>query len=163
TTNALFSLTGGTLPNPPVNYTFVVSNANDTPFAGRWDNTISRDGVGVCRPSNGLLYLNHQRTTRFATYQTISRVPADQQIAGDWNSNGFGSPGVYRPSNNTFYMTNQVCNCSVFADYQASFGNGGSSALGFAGDWTGSGHAGVGLFVNGAISLKNYPYSGSGA
>ena len=38
---------------------------------------------------------------------------------------------------------------------------GSGGALGFAGDWTGSGHAGVGLFLNGATSLKNYPYTGS--
>src|SRR5262249_49697818 len=93
----------------------------------------------------------------------ILGVPGDQGIAGDWDANSFDSPGVYRPANNTFYLSNQVCNCSVFADDQAMFSSGGGSAQGFAGDWTGSGHAAVGLFLNGAVALKNYPYAGSQA
>ncbi|MHB8625624.1 MAG: hypothetical protein ACYDBJ_04540 [Aggregatilineales bacterium] len=32
-----------------------------------------------------------------------------------------------------------------------------------AGDWTGSGHSGVRLFLNGLVQLKNYPYAGSAA
>ncbi len=161
TTNGLFTLTDGTLPPVSTSYTFVLGNPGDQPLAGKWDNTITHDSVGVFRPSNGLIYLKDQLTTGFADYTMVLGIPGDAGLAGDWDGNGFDSPGVYRPSNNTFYLSNKVQNGAVFGDYQATFGSGGSSALPVAGDWTGSGHSGVGLFLNGLVQLKNYPYAGS--
>ncbi|MHB8629161.1 MAG: beta strand repeat-containing protein [Aggregatilineales bacterium] len=161
TTNGLFNLTDSYLAPYTTTEQFVLGNPGDQPYAGRWDNTISHDGVGVFRPSNGLLYLKDQLTTGYADHTMVLGIPGDQGIAGDWDGNGFDSPGVYRPANNTFYMTNQVCNCAVYADYTTTFGSGGPGALGFAGDWTGISHVGVGLYVNGAVALKNYPYTGS--
>jgi len=163
-TNGSFSLTDITSPNPPPTYSvFVLGNPGDMPLAGRWFNFMTRDGVGVFRPSNGLTYLRANPTTGYADVTMVFGIPGDQGIVGDWrNAYGIDSPGVYRPSNNTFYMTNQVCNCSAVALYQVTFGSGGNGALAFAGNWTGYGDA-VGLFQNGTVSLKDFPYSGSTA
>src|SRR5213078_4180644 len=67
------------------------------------------------------------------------------------------SPGVYRPTNSTFYLSNQVCNCGAVADYQAVLGVAGDLPL--AGDWTHSGRSGIGVFraSNGQIYLRIDP------
>jgi hypothetical protein len=82
-------------------------------------------------------------------------VPGDVGLAGDWNSKGFDSPGVYRPSNQHFYLSNQVCSCSVFGDYTLQYGASGDAPV--VGDWVGQGHDGVGLFrqTNGYTYLRN--------
>ena len=61
----------------------------------------------------------------------------------------------YRPSNSSFYLSNQVCNCSVYADVQMAYGLGGDAPV--VGDWIGQGHDGVGLFrqSNGYTYLRN--------
>jgi hypothetical protein len=76
-------------------------------------------------------------------------------LAGDWTGKGFDSPGVYRPSNQNFYLSNQVCNCSVYADIQLQYGVSGDAPV--MGDWIGQGHDGVGLFrqSNGYTYLRN--------
>lgn len=84
--------------------------------------------------------------------------PADISLAGDWD--GRSSPGVYRPTLQRFYLSNQVTNGLVYGDYALLLGNPGD--VPFVGDWTAQGHAGVGVFrpTNGLIYLKNGLTSG---
>ncbi|MEP7290092.1 MAG: SBBP repeat-containing protein [Chloroflexota bacterium] len=140
-------------------YSFVLGAPGDLPMSGDWNND-GKDGVGVFRPSNGLIYLKSNLTTGFADFQMVLGVPGDVPVAGDWNGDGKDSPGVYRPSLTKFFLSNQVCNCSVFADYSAALGVSGDSP--FAGDWNGDGISGIGVFrpSNGLIYLKNMPSSG---
>ena len=81
--------------------------------------------------------------------------PGDQGIAGDWTGKGFDSPGVFRPSNIGFYLSNQVTNGPVFADITLTYGS--ATDLPIAGDWIAQGHDGVGMFrpTNGFVYLKN--------
>src|SRR5260370_11745349 len=74
----------------------------------------------------------------------VLAIRYDMPIAGDWTGQGHDSPGVYRPSNGMFYLSTQVCNCAVFADYATTFGVQGD--VPFVGDWTGSGRTGIGVF-----------------
>ncbi|MEP7284192.1 MAG: putative Ig domain-containing protein [Chloroflexota bacterium] len=143
----------------PTVYSFVLGAPGDLPMAGDW-NSDGKDGVGVFRPSNGLIYLKNTLTTGFADFQMVLGVPGDGPVAGDWNGDGKDSPGVYRPSLTKFFLSDQVCNCSVFADYSAALGVTGDSP--FAGDWNGDGITGIGVFrpSNGLIYLKNMPTSG---
>jgi len=132
----------------------VLGNANDQPLAGRWVTPATNDGVGVFRPSNGLIYLKNALTTGFANYTMVLGIPGDVGLAGDWNGDGNDSLGVYRPSTTTFYLSNARCNCSVFGDYQMILGIAGDVPI--AGDWPGQGFGGVGVFrpSNGIIFLK---------
>jgi hypothetical protein len=134
---------------------FVLGNANDMPLGGRWGIGFTHFGVGVFRPSNGLIYLKNNLTTGFADYTMVLGVPGDIGLAGDWNGDGLDSPGVYRPSTQKYYLNDQVCNCSEYATYAFQYGVAGDSPV--TGDWTGQGHDGVGLFrqANGYTYLRN--------
>jgi hypothetical protein len=157
--NGLFSLCNANVTATCANSSnvtqLVLGNANDTPLSGKWTASTTHFGVGVFRPSNGLIYLKNNLTTGFAEYTMVLGIPGDVGLAGDWTGNGYDSPGVYRPSNSNFYLTNKVCNCNVFADIQFAYGVGGDAPV--MGDWTGLGHDGAGLFrqSNGYTYLKN--------
>ncbi|MEP7285554.1 MAG: glycoside hydrolase family 44 protein [Chloroflexota bacterium] len=154
-----FFLRDSNTPGAPVVYSFVLGAPGDLPMAGDWTN-VGHDGVGVFRPSNGLIYLKNSLTTGFADFQMVLGIPGDIPVAGDWNGDGKSSPGVYRPSLTKFFLSDQVCNCSVFAGYSAVLGVAGDSP--FAGDWDGDGLSGIGVFrpSNGLIYLKNAPTTG---
>src|SRR5262249_14820865 len=107
--NGLFDLRNNNTPGSP-NEQLVLGNPNDVPLSGRWSVSATHAGVGVFRPSNGLIYLRSTLTSGFADYTMVLGVPGDDGVAGDWNGKGFDSPGVFRPSNITFYLSNQVKN-----------------------------------------------------
>ncbi len=157
--NGLFSLCNANVTATCANNsnvtTLVLGNPNDTPLSGKWTSGFTHFGVGVFRPSNGLIYLRNNLTTGFADDTMVLGIPGDTGLAGDWNGDGLDSPGVYRPSNSVFYLTDQVCNCSVTGSYQFAYGIGGDAPV--IGDWIGQGHDGVGLFrqSNGFTYLKN--------
>ncbi|MHB8627792.1 MAG: choice-of-anchor Q domain-containing protein [Aggregatilineales bacterium] len=154
TTNGLFQLRNSNTPGTP-DEQFVLGNPGDMPFAGHWTVAMTHDGGGVFRPSNGLIYLKNNLTTGFADYTMVLGIPGDVGLTGDWNGDGLDSPGVYRPSTQQFYLTDQVCNCSVFGSYQFQYGVSGDTPV--IGDWIGQGHDGVGLFrqSNGFTYLRN--------
>jgi len=146
--------TGG-CASPGNRIQLVLGIPNDIPLSGRWQSGAATDGVGVFRPSNGLIYLKNALTTGFANDTMVLGIPSDIGLAGDWNDKGFDSPGVYRPSNQKFYASNQVCNCDVFADYTLQYGVAGDYPV--VGDWIGQSSFGVGLFrqSTGYTYLKN--------
>jgi hypothetical protein len=93
-----------TVPDAP--YQVLLGNPGDTPFAGKWRADMVGDGVGVFRTSNGILYQKRDLTSGFSDYFAVFGNPGDTGFAGDWDGNGLDSIGVYRPSNTTWYMTN---------------------------------------------------------
>jgi hypothetical protein len=157
--NGLFSLCNANVTAMCANSSnvsqLVLGNPNDIPLGGKWSSSAAHFGVGVFRPSNGSIYLKTALTTGFADDTMVLGIPGDVGLAGDWNGKGFDSPGVYRPSNITYYLSNQVCNCSVFGDYEFQYGVSGDAPV--VGDWIGQGHDGVGLFrqSNGYTYLRN--------
>jgi hypothetical protein len=141
---------------------FVLGNANDIPMAGRWQAGSTAFGAGVFRPSNDLIYVKNNLTTGFADNTMVLGIPGDVGLTGDWTGKGYDSPGVYRPSISTFYLSNKLCNCATFADIQVLYGIVGDAPV--IGDWIGQGHDGIGLFRqnNGFTYLKNQDTTGFG-
>ena len=139
----------------------VFGNPGDTPLSGRWSIAAANAGVGIYRPTNGILYLKNVLTSGFADNAEVLGVPGDQGIAGDWTGKGFGSPGVYRANDITFYLSNVVSSGIVHADFTTIYGSPGD--LPIAGDWIGQGHNGIGMFrpANGAVYLKNQISAGN--
>jgi subtilisin len=141
-----------------LDYSLVLGNPNDLPIAGRWQQDAANDGVGVFRPTNGIIYLKNMLTSGFADVYMVLGNPGDRPVAGDWDGDGVESPGVFRPSASTFYLTNYVMNGVVFGDYAITFGA--SSDQPLAGDWLGYAHAGIGIFRNGSFALRHQLTSG---
>ncbi len=92
--------------SPTVTYSLVFGNPGDTPFAGRWTPDMIGSGVGVYRNSNGILYQKKALVTGFSDYFAVYGNPGDTGFAGDWNGDGFDSIGIYRPNDQTWYLTN---------------------------------------------------------
>ena len=141
------------LGTPDESFTF--GAPGDTPLAGRWIASATHAGVGVYRPSNGILYVKNNLTTGFADHAMVLGVPGDQGIAGDWTGKGYDSVGVFRPGAVAFYLSNRITDGPINGDISFQFGT--SADLAITGDWIMQGHDGVGTFrpSNGQIYLKN--------
>jgi len=133
-----------TLTPGPTNTQFIFGNPNDKPLSGRWHLGALSAGVGVYRSTNGILYMKNGLNTGFSDYSDVLGNPGDVGVAGDWTGKGFDSPGVYRPGESKFYLSNQVINGIVFSDITALYGNPGDTPV--IGDWIAQGHDGIGLF-----------------
>lgn len=142
--NSVVYLTNTTNGLGTANYTFVFGNPGDKPLAGKWTATATHDGIGVFRPSNGLIYLRNELSTGFADFTMVLGNPSDIGITGDWNSDNIDSPGVYRPSNGIFYLSNKVTNGIIFGDISFPYGLPGD--LPVAADWTGGGFSSIGVY-----------------
>ncbi len=134
-------------------YVFTLGNPGDTPLAGRWDNTMSHDGAGVYRNTNGILYLRKTLTTGFSDYYMVLGNPGDVGIAGDWDGNGYDTVGVYRSSQNRFYLSNVNGNGITFSDVAFDYGD--PTAKPLTGDWTLNAYNRVGYFRDGQVWLRN--------
>src|SRR6266508_1724743 len=94
-------------------YTNVTSNKTNENYTPAINNSpVCGDTVGVFRPSNGLLFLKNTNSTGIADVAINYRLPGDDPVVGDWDSNGTTTIGVYR--NGTFYLRNS--NTVGFAD-----------------------------------------------
>jgi len=122
----------------------VLGNPNDTPLTGRWQINATQTGAGVYRSTNGILYMKNALSNGFSDYADVLGNPSDIGVAGDWTGKGYDSPGIYRPNESKFYLSNQVINGIVFSDITALYGNPGDFPV--IGDWVSQGHDGIGLF-----------------
>jgi hypothetical protein len=151
TSNGVFQLRDSNTTGP-AQYVFTLGNPGDTPLAGRWDNTMNHDGAGVYRNSNGILYLRKTLTTGFSDYYMVLGNPGDQGIAGDWDGDGYDSVGVYRASQNRFYLSNVNGNGITYADVYFDYGD--TTAKPIAGDWSLNAYHRVGYFRDGQVWLR---------
>jgi plastocyanin len=128
---------------PTVAYTLVFGNPGDRPFAGRWTADMGiRSGVGVYRNSNGILYQKKQLTTGVDDFFAIFGNPDDLPLAGDWDNNGFDSIGVFRSSNQTYYLSNNSTPGGItFSDINLAMGATGRPV---GGDWDADGDSSPG-------------------
>jgi hypothetical protein len=152
TSNGVFQLRDSNTTGA-AQYVFALGNPADTPLAGRWDNSMTHDGAGVYRNSNGILYLRRELTTGFSDYYMVLGNPGDIGIAGDWDGDGYDTVGVYRPSQNRFYLSNVNGNGVTFADLAFDYGD--PTAKVMAGDWTQNAYTRVGTFKDGQMRLRN--------
>jgi len=133
--------------SPSVAYTLTFGNPGDAPIAGRWTSDMNHDGVGVYRNSNGILYQKKDLTTGFSDFFAIFGNPGDQGVSGDFDGNGFDSIGVYRPSNQTWFLTNNSQpNGITFGDLSFVWST--SSGTPLFGDWNGDGISTPGYLSN---------------
>ncbi len=154
---------------------FIFGNPNDIPLSGRWVYAIQNDGVGryhdgvgVFRPSNGLIYLASAwpgvNQNIYADYTIVLGNPGWLGLAGKWNGGALDTAAVYEPDYAHFWMTNQSCNgtppgnnvlCLQFSDNDTFYGI--VLDRPFKGDWTGIGQDGIGIYrlSNGTFYLKN--------
>jgi hypothetical protein len=95
--------------------------------------------VGLVDTSTGDWYLrNSTGVVRKLTFGN----PGDQPIVGDWNGDGFETPGLFRSSDGFFYGRNS--NTTGIADFSCFAGNPSDFAL--AGDWNGDGVDTLGIY-----------------
>jgi len=157
---------------PGINYTVLLGNPGDTPFAGKWRADMTGDGLGVFRPSNGILYQKHQLTSGFSDYFAVFGNPGDTGFAGDWDGNHLDSIGIYRPSNTMWYMTNNSEPSGItFSDINFIWDIGASIPV--VGDWNGDGITTVGCFAGTIFVLHStlatagsdtiFPFGSSGS
>ncbi len=160
-----FILRDQNTPNIPF-ITFRLGNPGDIPLAGRWTSDMTHDGVGVFRPTNGTLYLKKTLGLGYANFAAIMGIMGDIGIVGDWDGDGFDSPGIYRPSQSRFYLqNNSQPNGVIYGGQILTFGVAcpvgmnpyGHCDLPIVGDWNGQGFSGVGVLrsSNGIVFLKN--------
>lgn len=138
-------------------YNLTLGNPGDTPLAGKWDTTMTHDGAGVFRPSNGLIYLRKALSTGYADYTMILGNPGDRAMAGDWDGNGYDSIGVFRPTLTMYYLANTIAGTTgtpaiVFSNFNFVFGS--ASNIPVTGDWTNIGSSRVGYIVGSSINLR---------
>ena len=131
-------------PTGPITVNF--GAAGDLPVVGDWNND-GLDTPGVYRPSAGQFFLTNAAPVNNSTPNvdvTITfGIAEDLPVAGDWNSDGIDSIGVFRPSAGQFFLTDDnVLNPNI--DQTFNFGTNGD--LPVAGDWNGNGVDTVGVW-----------------
>jgi hypothetical protein len=85
-------------------------------------------------------------------------VKGDIPLLGDWDGDGYDTPGAYRPSSGFVYLTNNfpADGGAAIADPDLSFYFGMKGDQVFVGDWNGDGIDTVGVRRRGKILLTNY-------
>ncbi len=146
---------------PTVSHSLVFGNPGDTPFAGKWTSGATHDGVGVYRNSDGILYQKDNLTTGFSDYFAIFGNPGDQGYGGDFNGNSFDSIGVYRATDQTWFMTNNSQPSGItFSDISFAWNIG--TARPVIGDWNADVTSTVGFLTSTGVFVLHSANAASG-
>jgi hypothetical protein len=124
--------------------------AGDLPVTGDW-NADGFDTIGVFRPGAGQFLLNNDQlsTVNFTTLTLQPQITVnfgiagDQPVAGDWDSDGEDSVGVFRPTAGQFFLTNDN-ELQANVDIGGNFGA--AEDLAIAGDFDGDGKDTIGMW-----------------
>jgi hypothetical protein len=158
----LYLSNSNTAPTAALTLALTFGNPGDTPFAGRWDASMTQDGVGVYRPSNGILYQKKALTSGSSDYFAIFGNPGDQAVAGDWNGDGFDSIGVYRAADQKWYLSNNgTPNGITSADLNFVWTIGPNAPI--VGDWNGDKTTTVGYLTASGNFVLHPANAASGA
>jgi hypothetical protein len=124
--------------------------------------------VGTFDPSTGNWYLRNSNNAGPANVGPFAYgLPGWEPVMGSWNGSGLSTVGVVDPSgfiNAAFavwFLRNE--NSPGPADFASPFIFGLRTWVPVVGDWTGTGHTGIGMFdpATGIWYLKNDPGAGS--
>jgi SpoIID/LytB domain protein len=136
---------------------FFFGNPGDVPLAGDFDGD-GCDTVSIYRPSEARFYIINSLGSAdtglgAAEYSYLFGNPGDKPFVGDWNGDGFDTPGLRRDSNGFVYLRN--ANTEGVGEIEYFYGNNGDVV--FAGDWDGDGDDTLGLYrpSNGTVYLRN--------
>ncbi len=175
----VFALYDSNTATAPLAQNFVFGRPGDIPLAGRWVTALQNDpvgnmgkihdGVGVFRPSNGLIYLisawpQPPNLTVYSDYAIVLGNPGWQGLAGKWTGGILDTAAAFRPNTARFYMTSQSCNgtppgpavfCIQYATHDVFMGSPNDVPL--KGDWIGSGMDGIAVYhpATSMFYLKN--------
>jgi predicted outer membrane repeat protein len=97
----------------------------------------------------------HIRKPGNPDYTFFYGVPGDVPLFGDWDNDGFDTPGMYRPSSGFVYLTNTLppdAGAGVGENF-FFYGNPGDQV--FVGDWDGINGDSLGISRNGKMFLRN--------
>jgi glucose/arabinose dehydrogenase len=127
-------------------FTFGISG--DRPITGDWSGS-GTTKIGVYRPSNRTFYLDFNGNGKWdgpaIDRQHIFGSADDTPITGDWDGDGKFQIGVYRASNQTFYLdSNGNGAWEVGVDARHIFGISGD--LPVIGDWNGDGKSDIAVY-----------------
>ena len=97
----------------------------------------------------------HIRVPGNDDYTFFYGIPGDVPLFGDWDGDGFDTPGMYRPTNGFAYLTNTLpADDGVgVAEFDFFYGIPGDQV--FVGDWDGINGDSLGISRNGKIYLAN--------
>ena len=131
-----------------------LASATETPTLTATVNVLKADTVGIFRSADTTFYLRNSNTTGIADSTITLGGAADFPIVGDWNGDGFDTPGVYRQTTGEFFLSDSATNPAVI-HYDFVLGVPGDQPI--VGDWDGDGKDSVGVFrpSSGLIYLKN--------
>lgn len=126
----------------PTHYDFWFGAVGDRPFGGDGDGN-GKDSVFLYRgsgPGAGFVYYTNQTPAGpGAVAGTAGNFffgqSSDRFVAGDWNADNVDSAGIFRPSNNTVYLSNSNPGGGAPAPTDDSYGWGSSSWRPVAGVW----------------------------
>lgn len=129
------------------------------PFTGYWtENTAA--GVGFYFPDRALFQLKNDIFEHQAADDILfvfgPKTKQWRPIAGDWNSDGVATIGLYDKEKAKFLLQNQHKG-GIKADIDFNFGPRNSNLIPLAGDWNGDGQCTVGLYdpEQGIAMLQN--------
>jgi len=129
-----------------INFTVNFGQTGDLPIAGDWDGD-GIDTFGVFRQNGGgqaQMFLTDEEnvTTPQVNHTIFFGLDGDVPVAGDWDSDGEDSFGIFRPSAGQFFLTNNVDGGNI--DINVFFGTLGD--LPTAGDFDGDGKDTIAVF-----------------
>ena len=93
--------------------------------------------------ANGIFHLRNALTAGAPDLSFLFQNLKDKPVVADWNGDGRDTPGVYRQSNQTFYLDDSIPPTGG-ADYTISYGA--SADLPVGGDWNGNGTDTIGVW-----------------
>lgn len=124
-----------------------VGASGDMPMIGDW-NGDGRDDIGVQRTTSfSQFFLDLNQDDRFTSgvdLRVFMGAPGDVGLSGDWDGNGTDELGLFRPSQNKFFL--DVDNSGSITGADSIIVMGAIGDLPLAGDWDGDGTDEVGLF-----------------
>jgi hypothetical protein len=126
----------------PTHHEFWFGTPGDRAFGGD-GNGDGKDSVFLYRPSGpgaGYVYYTNERPGWGAVAKTAAYfyfgVASDRFVAGDWNTDGVDTAGIFRPGNNTVYLSNTNVSGGAAAPTDVSYVWGHPQWVPVAG-WTG--------------------------
>lgn len=108
------------------------------------------DKIGVFRPSNSRFYLDATGDGSYSSGSPdllyVMGSGTDIPLSGDWNGDGHDEIGLFRPSNNRFFLDHSGNGTFSLAQGDILYILGAPGDLPLVGDWNGDGTDEIGLY-----------------
>jgi hypothetical protein len=172
------TITGTLLPDPGASPTlvFTLGSPSNATLGSTTSTTLTiteptatptptPSGIGAFDSASGMWYLRNERNAGAPDAgQFAYGLPNWEGVVGDWNGDGVVTVGVVNPLGvfATWYLRNENSPGGPDVTGGMPFVFGFTNWLPLAGDWTGSGHTGIGMFdpSSNTFYLENDPGSG---